>query len=145
MRRECETAMIETIRTIAHGHLDNLKTGLRFSAVGMLASLIHVGTAILLRAVLAIDPVIASTLGFCAAFLFSFTGHYKYSFAAKGPYTRYFLKFIVTSLVSFLSSTLIVWAGTTQANINEYIIIISLVFIIPLLNFITSKFWVFKN
>lgn len=116
----------------------------RFTMIGLLCSFIHIGTAILFKEIFGFGSIISSNIGFMFSFLFSFFGHYKYSFSAEGSYRIYFFKFCIMSIISFCVSAFVVWAGTDCFSLNAVAVFMSLAIIVPAFNFIVSRFWVFK-
>ena len=63
----------------------------RFSAVGGLATVVHIGVAMVAVAAAGTSPAVGTMIGFVTAFPFSYTGHFI--FAASGRYRNYLLKF----------------------------------------------------
>jgi putative flippase GtrA len=82
-------------------------------------------------------------IGFVAAFMVSYFGHFRFTFAASGRYRDYLLKFAVSSLASFLLSTAAVWVATAILGIDYKPALIALGIIVPLCNYLMNRFWVF--
>jgi putative flippase GtrA len=115
----------------------------RFTIIGICCSIIHIGTAIFIKELHNFSNILSSNIGFFASFTFSFFGHYKYSFSAKGPYGNYFPKFCIMSIFSFCLSMSVVWIGTDLLACDDIPVFLSLAIIIPVFNFLASRFWVF--
>jgi putative flippase GtrA len=82
-------------------------------------------------------------IGFVAAFLVSYFGHFRFTFAASGRYRDYLLKFAVSSLASFFLSTGAVWVATAILGIDYKPALIALAIIVPACNYLVNRFWVF--
>jgi putative flippase GtrA len=115
----------------------------RFSAIGGLATVVHIGVAMVAVAAVGANPTAGSMIGFVAAFLVSYVGHFRFTFAAPGRYRDYLLKFVVSSLASFFLSTGAVWVATAILGIDYKPALIVLAIIVPLCNYLVNRFWVF--
>ena len=115
----------------------------RFSAVGAIATVVHIGVAMIAVVVAGVNPTVGATIGFLSAFIVSYVGHFRFSFAASGRYRDYLLKFAVSSLASFLLSTTAVWLATTVLGVDYKPVLIALAIIVPVCNYLMNRFWVF--
>jgi putative flippase GtrA len=116
---------------------------MRFSAVGALATAIHIGLAMASVAYLGLSPTVANIVGFCGSFLFSYVGHFRFTFMVPGRYRDYIAKFAVSSAVSFGISTGTVWLATSVFGIDYRPAMLALAVIVPLGNYLVNRFWVF--
>jgi putative flippase GtrA len=115
----------------------------RFSAVGTIATVAHIVVAVIVVAAAGANPTAGAMIGFVAAFMVSYFGHFRFTFAASGRYRDYLLKFAVSSLASFLLSTAAVWLATSILGIDYKPALITLAIIVPLCNYLVNRFWVF--
>jgi putative flippase GtrA len=115
----------------------------RFSAVGGLATVVYIGVAMVAVAAAGTNPTVGATIGFAAAFLVSYVGHFHFSFAAPGRYRDYLLRFAVSSLASFFLSTGAVWVATAILQIDYKLVLIALAIFVPVCNYLVNRFWVF--
>jgi putative flippase GtrA len=115
----------------------------RFSAVGGLATVVHIGVAMVAVAAAGANPTVGAMIGFVAAFLVSYLGHFRFTFAVSGRYRDYLLKFAVSSLASFFLSTGAVWVTTAILGIDYKPALIALAIIVPVCNYLVNRFWVF--
>jgi putative flippase GtrA len=115
----------------------------RFSVVGAIATVVHIGAAMIAVAVAGTNPTVGAMIGFVAAFAVSYLGHLRFTFAATGRYRHYLLKFAVSSLASFLLSTTSVWVATAILGIDYKPALIALAIIVPVCNYLVNRFWVF--
>jgi putative flippase GtrA len=125
------------------GLAEELSRLARFSAVGAIATCVHIGVAMIAVAAAGVSPTVGATIGFLSAFIVSYVGHFRFSFAASGRYRDYLLKFAVSSLASFLLSTAAVWVATAILGIDYKPALIALVIIVPVCNYLVNRFWVF--
>ena len=115
----------------------------RFSAVGVLATVIHIGVAMIAVTAAGANPTVGSMIGYVVAFLVSYVGHFRFTFAVPGRYRDYLLKFAISSLASFLLSTGAVWVATAILGIDYKPALIALGIIVPVCNYLMNRFWVF--
>lgn len=115
----------------------------RFFAVGTIATIVHIGVAMVVVAAAGANPTVGAMIGFVAAFMVSYFGHFQFSFAASGRYRDYLLKFAISSLASFLLSTAAVWVATAILGIGYKPALITLAIIVPICNYLVNRFWVF--
>jgi putative flippase GtrA len=99
----------------------------------------------MLVAAAGINPTVGSAVGFVAAFAVSYFGHFRFSFAVPGGYRDYILKFAVSSLASFLLSTIAVWLATAVLGVDYKPALIALAVIVPVGNYLVNRFWVFLH
>jgi putative flippase GtrA len=115
----------------------------RFSAVGAIATVAHIVVAMIVVAAAGANPTVGAMIGFVTAFMISYFGHFRFTFAASGRYRDYLLKFAVSSLASFMLSTAAVWVATAILGIDYKPALIALAIIVPLCNYLVNRFWVF--
>ncbi|MFZ5736406.1 GtrA family protein [Rhodopseudomonas palustris] len=118
---------------------------MRFSAVGALATAIHIGLAMACVAYVGLSPMVATVVGFFGSFLFSYVGHFRFTFMVPGRYRDYIAKFAVSSAISFAISTGTVWLATSVLGIDYRPAMLALAVIVPLGNYLVNRFWVFMH
>lgn len=115
---------------------------LRFAGVGILATLVHIATALCVETVLGLPPVIANGAGFVVAFAVSFVGHARFTFRVAHPTPRHMRRFLALSLLSLVLSTLItVAASHIGASFMQAMICVG--FIVPVASYLGARFWAF--
>jgi putative flippase GtrA len=115
----------------------------RFSVVGGTATVVHIGVAMGAVAAAGTNPTVGSMIGFFAAFLVSYVGHFRFTFAVPGRYRDYLRKFTVNSLASFILSTSAVWVATAILGVDYRPALIALAVVVPVCNYLVNRFWVF--
>ena len=117
----------------------------RFSTVGAVATVVHIGVAMMVVAAAGANPTVGAAIGFVAAFTVSYFGHFRFSFAVPGRYRDYIVKFAISSLASFLLSTTSVWVFTAILGIDYKPALVALAIIVPVCNYLMNRFWVFLH
>jgi len=109
-----------------------------FGIVGGGATLIHILVSNLFHAVIK-DRVIASLVGFCLAFVFSYLAHRQFTFhdAVKGSPFR----FVIVAGSGFLFSLFVL---DHLAAFPAWLALTLSIGIIPLWSFLMSRLWVFR-
>ena len=125
------------------GFAEEFRRLMRFSTVGAIATVVHIGIAMVLVAAAGANPTVGAMVGFAAAFLVSYLGHFRFTFVVSGRYRDYLLKFAVSSLAAFLLSTTAVWVATAVLIIDYKPSLVALAIIVPLCNYFANRFWVF--
>lgn len=117
----------------------------RFSMVGGLATGVYLLAALIAVGLLGAGPMVGATVGFCASFVVSYIGHFRFTFAVPGRYRDYLVKFAVSALASFLVSTLVMWLATKWLMIDYRIALVAVAIIIPICSYAVNRFWVFLH
>jgi putative flippase GtrA len=125
------------------GLAEELSRIARFSAVGVIATVVHIGVAMIAVASAGVNPTVGAMFGFLSAFIVSYVGHFRFTFVASGRYGDYLVKFVVTSLASFMLSTSAVWLATIVLGVDYKLALIALAIIVPVCNYLVNRFWVF--
>lgn len=113
----------------------------RYGLVGGVSTLIHIATAFLYLYFVKADVLIANTLGFCVAFIFSYTIQSLFVFKHKlkiSKTVKYFLVQLGALIIAYFSSNIL------QLE-NSYIHTLVISFLLPLVTFFIHKFWTFKG
>lgn len=116
----------------------------RFVGVGGLATLTHVIVASAAFQLLSIEEIWANLCGFGAAFLVSYAGHSRFTFAADTSHDGQFGRFLFVALTGLAASSLIVWI--VDAAGGQFLLSMAFVaFLVPFASFLGMKFWVFSH
>ena len=115
----------------------------RFGIVGVAATLMHAGMAQLAHSLLAQPPLVANVMGFLAAFVISYGGHYHWTFASGVPHGTSLPRFLVVSLAAFMISEFIVWVVTGVMGLSMAVAMATVVGVVPLASFLINRNWTF--
>ena len=113
---------------------------LRYGLVGGISTLIHISAAFLYLYFVKADVLIANTVGFCVAFIFSYTIQSLFVFKHKLKISKTFKYFLVQ-----LGALIIAYFASNILRLeNSYIHTLVISFLLPLVTFFIHKFWTFK-
>lgn len=115
---------------------------IKFIISGFAATLVH-GVIFIYAVKVDIPPLVSNTFAYILALIVSFLIQSKWVFNVTMIEKIYLLKFGITSIIGFLLNTLIVFIAMNFFNKSEYITIVIMVTITPIVIFILNKFWVF--
>lgn len=147
--------MIEFIKKILNGNPQEakfnhtriqreLRTAVRYSIVGLLATTVHIFTAWLLLTVTALPTLAANTLAFLIAFIFSFSGNYAWTFKSTGKLAKTIKRSLLISVIAFTVNTVLL---TFLVHGGWFSPVISTIFsaaIVPVITFLSNRFWAFQ-
>lgn len=113
----------------------------RFTVVGVIATLIHIGIAWLLISSRSLAPLTANAVGFSVAVAFSFSGQYLWVFRSQRHWVSAALRFLVIAGGGFAASTVallmllnIEWLSQAQSAVLAAAAI-------PFINYIGNRLW----
>ncbi len=115
----------------------------RFMSVGVLATGIHVLSALFLNSVMGLEPLRANFGAFLVATVWSFLGHWAWTFEQRAHVRSSAIKFAVLSLLCFAANQSIVYVVTKMAGLPLAVAMVPVVLLIPVLSFWLSRTHVF--
>jgi len=124
--------------------LTEIVTASKFAIVGLCATAIHIFMVWLLMSVFTLQPLLANTLAFLTAFVFSYLGHHHWSFNSGSRSGNSLKKFFVVAGSAFLLNNFLLVYMLEAAYFSQQVSVMISVFIIPIYSFIGSRFWAFK-
>lgn len=117
---------------------------LTFGAIGLVATGVHVATALLAYRFLSASPLFSNTLGYIFSVGFSFFGNSRFTFRTKMHDPKIIVRYIAVSISMLIISQLIVYINSNIFGISFYLSMIFVVVAIPISNFFLSKIWTFR-
>ncbi|UYV15393.1 GtrA family protein [Porphyrobacter sp. ULC335] len=115
-----------------------------FGVTGATATLLHVGVAWLLIDRAALDGLVANACGAAAAFIVSYLGNARVTFASQRGLWNGAARYLVVTFASLaLSSAILVL--TQSSGLPTYAYGLLVVMTVPLVTFLLAKFWAFKR
>lgn len=124
--------------------MHELKRFIKFNAVGVINTLVDTGVYSLL-VFFGLDVVIAQVISYCAGVLNSYIFNSLWTFRDKQTSTKKILLFILVNLISLAAALGVISLCTEQFGMDKYIAkLVSLPFSL-LINFVGSRFLVFKS
>jgi len=117
-----------------------------FIAVGCAASATHWGVAVACVEGLGAAPLVANLIGWLAAFVVSFSGHYRLTFRhSHTPWTIAVRRFFFISAVGFIINES-AYAWLLRVTAVSYDVLLALILIaLAVGTFITSRLWAFRH
>ncbi len=125
------------------GHV--LAKAVRFTIVGVLSGLIYSAATALCIVVLAVSPVPASLIGYCASVPMSFLGHRRFSFRANGHWTMEAIRFVCSQVVNMTVTAGAMHAAVDRFGLAYFWGMAGTVILVPIANFAFMNFWVFRD
>ena len=122
-----------------------LRQVFKFVLVGVLATLVHLLIGFLLLQA-GWNPLAANAVAFSVAFLVSFFGHLRYSFADQNVDTSTSLwKFVIVALIGFSCNEFLLMALLYLPTMIDYVALFISTATAAILTFLLSKIWAFKK
>ncbi len=118
---------------------------IRFGGVGVVATLVHVFTALAARSLLQVDVQQANLIGFSLAFVVSYSGHARVTFNAPMRSGPQMARFVLVALTGFAASTAVVWIVTGPMGLGFPVAMGAVAVIVPAISFVAMRMWVFAD
>lgn len=120
----------------------------KFALIGITATLTHAGLASYLLEMHLLAAYFANLLGYAAAFLISFCGHYFWSFnhlRQNGQAYDSMIRFMIISLSGLLLNMFILSLLLNFTDLPDLLGILFSIAIVPALTFLGSRLWAFAH
>jgi putative flippase GtrA len=135
-------------RSQALRHLWNVGLeGAKFGGVGLAATAVHVTIFSALIEFWNIEPMKSNAIAFGLAFWISFFGHFYWTFAGGEDARRSLgnagIRFLFVALTGFVLNSLVVYIVEHQLRLPYVYATFGMVFIVPLVLFLMSRYWAF--
>lgn len=123
---------------------------IRFGIVGVGATLVHVGVALLLKHMLLADEqggfflIPINIAAFLVAFAVSFLGHYHWTFEVTGSKKRSLIRFFVVAVAGLCASSVVLAQLVVLDLGGDFTKLIISVFVVPLVSYFLGRVWAFK-
>jgi len=122
-----------------------LKSLVWFGVVGASAAAVHLGVVMLLVEVLMWPALGANVLGFLIAFVVSFLGHHRFSFARQQASAAQALpRFFGVALLGFVCNELL-YAALLKAGMGYRSALVLVLVLVAGMTWLLSRFWAFKG
>ncbi len=122
---------------------------IKFGAVGLAATAVHISVWTVAIEMFQIDPFWANFPAFCLAFIISFFGHLKWTFKEQhernsSENNKPLSKFLCVSLIGFTLNTSITYLIVDILNKPYMYAGFLMATAVPIALFLLNKFWVFS-
>ncbi len=113
--------------------------------IGIIGTLAHYATLILLVEIWAFHPVAATTIGFGFGAVVNYLLNYRYTFNSTKAHRDAGPKFALIALATGLLNTLTVCAGVDMLGLNYILVQAAATATVFLLNFVLNSLWTFRE
>lgn len=113
---------------------------IRFAIVGVIAAGVDVGVLVVLKELMHVDVLVASTISFLISVTVNYLLSMAFVFQSKNQSKlKEFFIFVILSIGGLCLNQLILWIGVTYTRVYYLIIKMLAMVIVPIYNFITRK------
>lgn len=119
---------------------------IKFSIVGVIATIIDFGVLMLLKEVVHLDVLVASALSFCVSVVANYILSMLFVFkGGKNGKIKEFIIFVVLSIGGLLLNQLLMWLGTEILAVYYLWVKVFACVFVPIYNFVTRKIFLEKK
>ncbi|MBT8127016.1 MAG: GtrA family protein [Gammaproteobacteria bacterium] len=116
-----------------------------YAGVGAIGTIGHYTTLIILVEFWALDPVIASCLGFVVGALINYILNYHFTFQSEKRHREALTKFLLVAIAGAGINGVIMYIGVENTQFNYLLVQIFATTVVLLWNFIVNKLWTFTH
>ncbi len=120
-------------------------TLVRVGLVGISATLLHLAVVYLRMSMTALPTMLANLIAFLCAFALSFTANYYWSFRLADHFLRALVRFFVTSFSALVANSAVLAILLKEAFLSPAASVFIAACVIPILTFLSARFWAFKG
>lgn len=120
-----------------------LAQGVRFAAVGGLATALHLAVAMALVELGGLGILTANLMAFGAAVLTSYLGNHRWTFGARGGHNRHLPGFAAIAVAGLAVNQAIVFGTVSGLDLDYRLALGVAVLVVPALSFLGNRFWSF--
>ena len=115
----------------------------RFGAVGVAASVLHIGVALTLIRIGALGVYGANAVAFLVALVVSYFGHHRWTFDREGRHAEHFPRFVATAILGFILNQCIILLSIEVFGLAYWAGILIVVATVPGIVYLLCKLWAF--
>ena len=117
-----------------------MKQIIKFGIVGAIATLVDFGILVLLKELLHIEVLIASSISFCVSVAVNYILSMAFVFQSKNRNkVKEFVVFVLLSMGGLGLNQLILWVGVTFTPMYYLVVKSFAIVVVPVYNFVTRK------
>jgi putative flippase GtrA len=117
----------------------------KFASVGVVATVLHVMTALGLNHFANVAPLRANVAAFVVATIWSYLGNWIWTFESKARFQQSAPRFLAMSLGCFGINQAIVYGVTVMAQLPFWVAMIPVVAVVPVFSFWMSRTRIFNS
>ena len=126
-------------------HKNTIGQFLLFAGLGIIGTLGHYTTLIVLVQFWAVDPVFASSFGFVVGAVINYILNYQFTFQSDKRHTEALTKFLIVAIIGAAINGFIMYIGVENTQINYLIVQIFATCVVLLWNFVLNRLWTFAH
>jgi putative flippase GtrA len=126
-------------------HKKTIGQFLLFAGLGVIGTLGHYTTLIVLVQFWSVDPVFASSFGFVVGAIINYILNYHFNFQSDKRHTEALTKFLIVAIIGAAINGFIMYIGVENTQINYLIVQIFATCVVLLWNFVLNKLWTFAH
>ena len=115
----------------------------RYGVVGVIGTILHIGTLVLLVEKFQADPVLSSVAGFILALIVSYFLNFSWVFDSSRQHQVAGFRYVVVSVSGLALSTLIMYTAVDLLHWWYGWGVVCLVLVVPISNFLLNYLWTF--
>lgn len=115
----------------------------QYGVIGVLATIVHIASALALHYFGNVPPLWANFLAFLSAFGVSYWGNWRWTFSAVASHLHALPKYFFLSLAGFLVNQTLVYLTAIQWQWPFVWSVIGVASVLLAIGFFISRFWVF--
>ena len=116
-----------------------------FSGIGAFATAVQYAILVALVETIALEPTLASTIGFAASACLNYILNYHLTFTSTKPHAEAAAKFGTIAALGLLLNALIMAAGTRGLDVHYVVVQVAATAIVLLWNFTGNYLWSFRE
>jgi putative flippase GtrA len=121
-----------------------LRQFISYAGIGAIGTAAHYAVLLCLVELLAIDPVVGSTLGFVVGAIVNYLLNYTYTFRSSARHLPTFVRFFSVALVGGIINLAIMELLVYTASLHYFLSQIVATAIVVVVTFLLNRAWTFK-
>ena len=131
--------------SLLNKHRGTIGQFMLYAGVGAIGTIGHYTTLIVLVEFWALDPVIASCLGFVVGALINYVLNYKFTFHSEKRHREALTKFLLVAIAGAGINGAIMYIGVENTQFNYLLVQIVATTAVLLWNYFVNKLWTFTH
>jgi len=124
---------------------DVARSFLRFAAVGVVATALHIAVFALLVETSPVDPVAATAIAFGVAFVAGYLMNRRWTFRSTGAWTAELPRYLATQLAGLALNAAIMAIAVHALALSPYAGLAASLLLVPPLSYLLARRWAFAS
>ena len=122
-----------------------IKQALRFGLVGIVATLVHVVTVLVMHYLAGFSTLWANAIAFLTAWTVSYIGNWLWTFEAPTAHSHSAPRYFFVGIAGFALNQVIVEITTNWWAWPMWLALVPVVMVVPLVSFLASRYWAYRK